>query len=56
MVSGEQKLFEAHIVRGFALQRTYNLIMALNDAFRPVGSAMKEAARQFAHFVKVFSE
>lgn len=56
MVSGEQKLFEAHVVRGAAIQRTTNLIMALNDAFRPVASALKEATRQFNHLMKVFSE
>lgn len=56
MVSGEQKLFEAHMVRGAAIQVTSNLLMALADAFRPVFSAIEETAKAFAHFMKAFEK
>lgn len=55
MVSGEQKLFEAYLVRGAAIARMNNLVAALSDAFKPVFSAFDRASKAFAHFAKMWS-
>lgn len=53
MVSGEQKLFEACVMRGYAIQRMVNLTFLFGESFRGVFSSFEKAAKQFNHFMEV---